>query len=253
MTRFDRLLAGALFALLLAAPLLSAHAIFAHLGGAAVHREHLPIVAALAAIAALPLAGLVRATWETVRAARLVSAMGPFERRRAGGHAVLVFDGPQVAFFTAGVARPAIYLSSAAYALPEPVRDAGVSHEVVHQAAHDPGWRFILRSLELAFPFAIVRREIAAIVARSEFRADALALEHGAVPTGLFDAIVLASTGSPAVGLSGVSTIDRLRAITGDRGDQPAGFAIVLLVPALALVLMPVAAHLPAWLTSACV
>lgn len=253
MTRLDRFVVAGLIAVLLAAPVLSAHALLAHLSGSDhAHWEHLPVVLGLVVLAFVPVIGATRLAAHMRNGRRALAALGPFEAARVDGFDVLVFASEAPVFFTAGIFRPRVYAGSASLALPGAVCRAAIEHEAAHCDARDPAWRLALRALELALPLPFVQSAVALMVARSEFRADAWALRHGVGRADLFEAIAVASGNAPAVGLASASAMNRLEVLATGHGGPPRGLAVVFVVPALVLAALPLLAHLPAWLTASC-
>lgn len=164
----------------------------------------------------------------------------------------------QSTFFTTGIVRPRIYVSSAALdQLPNGVLLAGLLHERAHQQRRDVAWRAALSLLDTAFrPLPLMRRTIAAFALECELAADRAALAAGARRADLFDAVVAASgngVGASGVGLASVGTMERLNLLLDDtQPEAPYAAAFPLLLPGAALTGLPVAAHLLFWVGLVC-
>lgn len=259
--------AAVLFALagLVVAPLLTLHPITVHLLDAG--RQRLPheltdgavlLVFGLVGASLVPLLNLARRVrgWsKSARAARQL-ARGALPSDLCGiEFNVIPFAEPT--FFTAGVLRPRIFVSRGALEqLPLAVVHAGLLHEQAHQRHHDVAWRAALSLLDSAFrPLPLMRRTIAAFALECELAADRAALAAGARRTDLFDAVIAASgngRGAGRVGLASVGTLERLNLLVDPQPDAPSTAALPLLLPGVALTVLPVAAHALFWVGLVC-
>lgn len=265
MRRLALLIAGAGGLLLMqAAPLVTFHAIVSHSGPephpgpmASLVEPGLIFQVVLAGAAAMPLAGLLVAVLESVRAnRRLKAATSPRERRSYAAIEYWRVPGDGVTLFVAGLRRPRIYASSSAETtLPPAAFHAALLHEQAHLRRADALLRQLLHATERAFGrLPGVRPAVRRLRLRSECLADRAALAAGADRLALFDAIVAAtSTRRPAEpALSDGSVLPRLEALAGEERPLPGvGWRGPAAVGGV-LVLPPLAAHLLLWLGLVC-
>ena len=265
MTRSKGLLVILALAGIIAAPLATIHPLAGHLrdAGAAGLPHELRDVALIVLFlfvggSLVPLAGVARVAVTWVRQANVLSGLrAASEPRTTGdGLAHYLFQAQGVHFFTAGFFRPRIYASTAAFEqLSTGAFRAAILHEREHQRRHHVRWRLALAALETAFrPFPPVRRAVGALALDCEFAADRAALDAGAEPRHLFDAVVAASRSlqpSSSIGLSGTGTLERLEALaTSEHQPSGSGGALFWLVAALAG--FPLLAHLAFWAGAVC-
>lgn len=250
---------------LVVAPLLTLHPITVHLLAAG--RQRLPheltdgavlILFGMVGASLVPLINLSRRLsrwWISGVAARsLAGSSMPASLEGIDFHVISL---AQPIFFTTGVVRPRIYVSSAAVEqLPNDVLLAGLLHEHAHQQRHDVAWRAALSLLDTAFhPLPLMRRTVAAFTLECEVAADRAALAAGARRADLFDAVVAASgngVGSARVGLASVGTMERLNLLLDPQPEAPSAAALPLLLPGAALTVLPVAAHALFWVGLVC-
>ncbi len=260
MTRLALLaaVAGGL-ALVQAAPLVTLHALATHSAatphdGASVWARDpgLALILALATAAALPALGLALAVSEWIRAAgglRRIRSAG--ERRSCREIEYWRFPATTVTMFVAGTLRPRIYASTAAeMTLPPEAFLAALLHERAHRQRGDVVLRHVLHAFERSFGrLPGVRAAADTLRLRSECRADGEAVAAGADRRGLFDAIVVASSGSlgPAAPLSDGAVLPRLEVLAGSRQSLPGVGWKAPLAICLWLALPPVAAHVLVW------
>lgn len=195
----------ALIALVIASPLMTVHPAFLHVyqsGQRALVAETLHPTTigllALALIAGLPAIGFFGS---------LVRAMGAFRGLRTliessrpatqDGVSYRIFPGDGVTVFTAGLARPTIFVSEGAeQILPQAHLRAALLHEQGHRVNHDIPWRLLLRAVGRGFAFVPgAARFVDAAMLRSECEADDFALRAGARRKDLFEAIAAAASG----------------------------------------------------------
>lgn len=178
-------------------------------------------------------------------------------RQTADGIDYLLLDAPPVVFFTAGIIRPRIYATTGAAAGLSPgAFHAGLLHERAHQRNRDVAWRALLAAIERAFaPFSSVRESVRSLALECEFAADREALRGGARKADLFDAMVAAARGateSPAVGLAGSGTLQRLTVLADPLAVQPSSDVRALVAAIGALGTLPFVVHAFFWLGAVC-
>lgn len=239
-------------------PLLTGHALLhetphVHADGLARALEHpdVVILLALTITATAPLASMGGGLRRWLAASRSLRAItADVSPRRFRGIDYMRVPGNEIAFFTAGLRHPTIYVSSGAESLlgPGPFH-AALLHERAHAEQRDVRWLVLIAALEGALAFVPwSRRTFATLELLVERHADERALAAGASRFDLFEAIVLASNAptSGAAGLSAAGTLQRLRWLAdpavGDPDAAPA--ATVLLATLMA---PPTVAHLALW------
>ena len=169
----------------------------------------------------------------------------------------ILLDAPQVVFFTAGIVRPRIFVTTGAadWLAPGAFR-AGLLHERAHQRSRDVAWRAGLAAIERAFgPLSSVREAVRSLSLEAELAADRAALAAGARKEDLFDAMVAAARGvtaGPAVGLATSGTVQRLTVLADPSAGQPQPKIIGLVFVLAALGSLPLLVHTFFWVGAVC-
>lgn len=171
-------------------------------------------IALLSLLAAVPLTRMLAAFWRWEAASthmRRLSRLGV--PQQLGTIDYVQVPGNQIAFFTAGIRRPTIYVTDgAAQSLAAGPFSAGLLHERAHARRHDVRWLALLAGVEKAWaPVPWSRETFHAVRLLTERAADEAALAAGADKQDLFDAIVSASASPSGAGLAGAGVEQRLR------------------------------------------
>jgi len=158
------------------------------------------------------------------------------------------FDSHAVFVFSAGFFRPVTYASTGAESsLRGAQLHAALLHEEAHKHKKDIVWRLLLVSIGRAFAFLPwVGELVEAEILRTECKADAYAIAHGASRRGLFDAIVAASTASASsvtAGLTDGNTELRLMHLVQPETPLPNEHARNFVALAAAVAIPAVVAH----------
>lgn len=242
----------------------AAHPLVAHIASP---RSHTPseeiasggVVAltALAALGLLPLLSLIIGVTTLLTAARRANnLMARGTPAEACGIRYIRVPVQQPALFTTGLRQPAIVVTAGAErSLTSEQLAAALQHEFAHMRRHEPAMRAALHLVESGFGLLPgVRSAVSSMILQSEAAADREAVNSGASPTALFDAIITVSS-SPALaatGLDGAPLLRRL-ALLAEPGGKPSRPPIlgptVIAVWSLAL---PAAAHALVWAGVAC-
>lgn len=216
-------------------------------------------VAMLIGASILPLLSLARISVNWLRGSGELHRLSQSGNRRQtqDGIEYVLIDAPQVVFFTAGIIRPRIYVTTgAAQCLAAAAFHAGLLHERAHQRSRDVTWRAALAAIERAFgPFPSVRAAARSLSLSSEFAADRAALAAGARKEDLFDAMVAAARGvtaTPAVGLATSGTLQRLTLLADPSAVQPQPRITGLVFALAGLGLLPLVVHAFFWLGAVC-
>lgn len=216
-------------------------------------------VAMLIGASLLPLVAMARISvnwlWGSGELHRL-SQWGS-RRQTQDGIEYFLIDAPQVVFFTAGIIRPRIFVTTGAeHCLAPGAFHAGLLHERAHQLGRDVTWRAALAAIERAFgPFPSVRDAVRSLSLNSEFAADRAALAAGARKEDLFDAMVAAARGmtaTPVVGLATSGTLQRLTLLADPSAVQPQPRIAGLVLVMAGLGLLPLVIHAFFWLGAVC-
>lgn len=223
MSRSSRFALLTLVAVLVLAPAAAFHPVVSHLylaglGNMWVEFTHLPVVGffAIALVSVFPATGFIMSILRAVRGSknlRLITSKSEevhlhgFEYRRIPSDAVVLF--------TAGILKPAIFVSTEAErTLGDARLRAALLHEEAHLRSQDVVWRLLLRAIGRSFAFIPQIRQVVEFeTLRTECAADDYAIDHGARRLDLFEAIVSASkhAANPlAAGLTGSDTEFRL-------------------------------------------
>ncbi|MEO8538131.1 MAG: M56 family metallopeptidase [bacterium] len=256
MTRLQRISILVCLVAAVGAPLLTAHALLTHLGPmsaaylyAAGESPGVAAMFAMLALGTLPVAGVVwfggRWLHATRRLAHLTESARSAELR---GISYRRIDSTALLVFAVGIWRPQVYATAGAeQTLDDDQLHAALLHEEGHIARGDTRWRVALLAARSAFWFAPgFRRSLTAIIASSEFLADAHALNNGACRRELFEAILTAASPAPArsSGLSGGPVSERLALIVSGNPAPRLGVAKQVFAVPLSWVALPVFAHL---------
>ena len=263
MSRGSRLALVILAAALVVAPALTAHPAVAHLFAAglsnlSIEVEHPRVLGliTLALLMALPAAGFL---YSLLQAARGYGALRVLHRVSSSAHLdgldYRVLPSDAVVIFTAGITRPAAFVSEGAQrSLGHAELRAALLHERAHQQRRDVFWRVLLKSVAAGFAFLPwVARAVEAETLRSECAADDYALRAGARRRALFNAIAAtaaAPEASIAAGITGANAELRLRRLVDPETQLPETPTTGFLALAAAVVIPAVIAHLVATATA---
>lgn len=257
MSRSSRVALLILVAVLVLAPAAALHPVVSHLylaGLANVWFEftHVPVVGffALALVSVFPATGFIMSILRAVRGAKnLRMITRKSEHLHLDGMQYRRIQSDAVVLFTAGIVRPAIFVSTGAE---RTLGCAGLRAALLHEEAHlrsqDVLWRLLLLAIRRSFAFVPqIQQMVEVETLRTECAADDYAIGHGASRLDLFDAIVSASRGSASpltAGLTGADTEFRLARLVRPEIPLPGRPTRGLLALAAAVAAPAVAAHL---------
>ena len=265
MSRGSRAALAMLAVALVLSPLLTLHPAVAHayqaeLTGIVAEAAHPQVVLLfpLAIVSALPALGFVVSLVVTARNhGGLQALLDHSEPTSLGQIQYRLFPSETVLLFTAGLIRPAIFVSSEAMRTLSPAElYAALLHERAHQRNRDVVWRVLLRAVDRAFGFLPQTKRLFQMAAlRAECAADEYAIRRGARRTDLFEAIAAASPAPAAAVSAGISDghveLRLVRLVDPDTpipGQPTTGF----LALAVAVALPAVLAHVVAVVAAVC-
>jgi Zn-dependent protease with chaperone function len=238
------------------APLLLGHPL-AHWISAPTAHPAIGLVFLLTLLSALPASAAAHLILRQGRLHRRVAQVATLGRvREHEGIEYTVIPGTAVAFFTAGLRRPTIFVTEGAeQSLPPPAFHAALLHEQAHARRNDTAWLALVALLDAAFGrLPWVRAACRTFRLCAERSADECALLDGASREGLFDAIVsAAAAGSPGAALSEAGVTERLQWLSEPDTARPPGLTYPSTILLGSILVLPTSTHLMVWVGLVCV